>query len=257
MTHDPRSAQSSIEPSAESGRPRSVIRLHASLPLMVHVESVIEKRHLPSATHGVLSLTGSVRLHGLRAEVVFRTRPDENSPPTRESRASAIIIPAGQSISISPQRLYLTGREEPELWLLVSESLPPPWWSEYRIGYCNGQPLLFDRQVALWATLDAHFTIACNPDGPGIRVEVGGELRFDHGVRAKLVLRDTARGYFPAQEAAGFDVALLPAGAAVTIRPQTMWGLIEPPQWISVRMIEAGGRVVRGEHRLGRCEGVG
>ncbi len=230
----------------------STARLSTEVSVPVHVRGAIATRHGWSAGPGTTALTGTVELPGLCAEFAFRTRSENDPEPAREGRATATIVKAGYGIPVPTQRVALAAHPESQLWVKVQEPDASPSCTEQFVGRCAGRPLAFDLDVPVHCTLQAWFTPEESPDWRRTRIDMGGELRFERGARVRLLSRAAAgAGPSPPEFDAG-EAVLLPPGTAVPIEKRVVWGNVGPNPWISVRILGAGGRMLGGEHLLGR-----
>jgi hypothetical protein len=230
----------------------STARLFKDIPVLVHVRATFTPRWGWSVRPGPLALSGTVELPGLSAEFLFREHPETELPPGATNRATATIVKPGHAIPIPAQRLSMAPRDESELWVRFSDPTQRPLWTEHRVGRCTSRPLAFDCHLTAQGSLHAFVTPDESADGHGTKVEITGQLRFEHGLNMRLMLRDV--GYTPsaAAEYEACEATLLPRGTIVQLAKQGAWASAGPRPWISLRVLEAGGRVVGDEHRLGR-----
>jgi len=226
-------------------------RLCAELHLGVRLTGTFAARRRWSVQPGVFSLTGDVRLPRLSGEILFRNGPATDPPPVNEDRATVTIVSAGHAIPMPPQLITCTPRRPMELRMRVPGPTGPPAWQEHDLGRFLGESLGFELELPARASLDASFTPEASADGQRTRLKVDGQLRFEPGLSARLLI-GAHDLHGSASELGAGDVVLLPAGTTVPIARQTVWGLAGPDPWVSVRILEAGARTLVGDLLLGR-----
>ena len=242
-----------VEPRGERGAvAHSTARLFTEVPVLVHVKAMLATKRNWSAQPGTLTLSGSVHLLGLKAEILFRKSHDHDPSPGREDRDTATIVTAGHAIPIPSQRVPLMTGPGTELWMRVADPGHQPPWTEHFMGRCDGRPLAIERDMVAHGILDASFHPEAFADGQRTRVEMAGELRFERPLLVRLLTSDAGEAPAePAQPQAG-EVVVMPGGTSVPIGRQAMWGLVGPNPWVSLRILDAGRRMVGEEHPLGR-----
>lgn len=226
-------------------------RLCTELEVGVHLKAAFAARRRWPAQPGVFSLTGGVSLPRLSGEILFRNGPASDPPPVNEDRATVTIVSEGHAISMPPQLITCTPRRAMELRLRVPHPAGPPAWQEHDLGRFLGERLEFELELPARASLDASFTPEASADGQRTSLKVDGQLRFEPGLSARLLIgAHDLQG--PASELGGGEVVLLPAGTTVPIARQTVSGLAGPHPWVSVRILEAGVRMLVDDLLLGR-----
>jgi len=195
-----------------------------------------------------MALTGNLHLPGLRAEISFFTGGNGN---VAEHRASTTIVPAGFTMTIPLQFLPSPRPEESDVWALTPDPRRAPPWREHYAGQLDGNPLTFDQHVPIDVTVDLFVTPDDCQSGRGAQVDVAGELRFERSTHMRLLFRDPYQSTAPPSDDSD-EAVLIVAGSRVPIPRQTVSSLSGQNAWMSVRVLEAGGRVICEETTLSR-----
>ena len=112
-------------------------------------------------------------------------------------------------------------------------------------GRLEGEPLTFDQYVPIEVTLDVTFTPEELWNGIGARVDVAGELRFERSMHMRLLFRDPHRSMGRPRSLTVRARFWSPAARVPIPRP-IVSRLTGHDPWMSVRVVDAEGHVVRG-----------
>jgi hypothetical protein len=148
------------------------------------------------------------------------------------------------------QHLALPSQDEKDVWSFTSGSDRDPPWVERYAGRLGDEPLTFDRYVPVYMSLDVTFGRERCETGRTTNVHVAGELRFERSVCMRLRFSDPKHPMATPGASSGDKAELIVAGSGLSIRHQTLSGLADRSASMSVRVIEADGRLVCGEHPL-------
>jgi len=232
--------------------PKPGVCLHASVSLLIHLETVLSGRRGRVDHDRGLTLAGNLHLPELRAEIAFRNHGGNGngSGHVEEHRASATIVSHHFTMPIPLQHVAPPGHEESDIWMLTPGTDPDSTWVEHYAGQLQEEPLTFDRHIPVEATLDVTFTPEESQNGRGTRVDVAGELRFERSTRMRLRFRAPEQSKAPSLESEGDEVALIAAGSRIAIPRQTVSSLAGRDSWMTVRVVDAERRVICVEQRL-------
>jgi len=222
------------------------IRLSTTLSLRVHAETVLGVQSGAVENGRSLAVMGTLHLPELRVEVEFFSHDgcgNGNGQPG-ELRATAVIVPRNFTMTVPAQRFDLPTRDQNEVWASTHAPNQDPPWTERYAGRLNGELLTFDQYITVDPTLDITFTRREGRNGGGVELEFAGELRFDRPSHMRLQFRCSRQSAAPASESNGHQATLMLAGARALIPRQTLPRMVGSTAWKSIRVIEAGGRVV-------------
>ena len=229
----------------------SMVRVYTQLPLLVQVDTMLSWKNGGLGRRPALALTGAIHLLELKAEIVFRKRRDDELDSPDAHRARAVIVPLGFEMPLVIQHFGRPAPEENDAWVLTRDLTGERPWVEHYAGRIEKHPLTFDLHVPALATLDAWFTPQESQGGRETKVELMGELRFDQNTNIRLLFRNPALPTTPPPQQGG-EAAVIAAGTRIPVNRQAVSGAIGPNPWISMRVLEEGGRVVCNERPLGR-----
>jgi hypothetical protein len=222
--------------------------LHAHASLLVHVEAVLGwQKGLTRRGHSI-ALTGNLHLPELRAELSFFSSA---MGQTKEHRAATTIVPAGFSMTIPLQFLPAPRPDESDVWALTPAPERTPPWQEHYAGQLDGQPLTFDQHVPIDVTIDLVATPDDCQSGRGAQVDVAGELRFESSTHMRVLFRDPYESTAPPSDDSD-EAILIVAGSRVPIPRKTLSSLSGENPWMSLRVLEQGGRVICEDPMLGQ-----
>jgi len=99
-------------------------------------------------------------------------------------------------------------------------------------------------------TLDVTFTPEECQNGRGVNIDVAGELRFERSTHMRLLFRDPRQSTAPPSESDSDEAVLIVTGSRVPIPRQTVSRVAGGNPSMTVRVVDAEGRVVCGEQAL-------
>jgi hypothetical protein len=216
------------------------------------VEIVLNWKRVRVGRHRALAMTGTLRLPELRAQIAFRGSDGKGSGNghanghglSAEHRAVATIIPPRFTMVIPLQYLSMPGQDERDVWALTPAPDREPPWMEHYAGELEGDPLTFDQYVPVDVTLDITFAPEECQNGRGVSMDVAGELRFERPTHMRLLFRDPKQSTAPPSESESDEAVLVVAGSRVPIPHQTVSSVAGANQSMTVRVVEADGRIV-------------
>jgi len=233
--------------------PDSRLRLHAPVSLLAHVETVLGRGR--DGRHHALALTGNIHLPELRAELTFGSHPGlghgngngngNGNGHAKVHRSTATIVPRGFTMAIPLQYLALPAQGEgSDVWALTPEPDHDPPWMERYVGRLEREPLKHDRHVPVEVTLDVTFSPQERRDGCGESLEIAGELSFERPMHVRFLCRDQEQSMGPPLGSDSDEAVLIVAGFRTPIARQTVSSPGGRDLWMTVRIVEADGRVV-------------
>jgi len=226
----------------------STVHLTTPLSLLARFEGAAQWRRMHSEHRPALCVTGAVHLPWLQAEVTFRRHAGAGEPRPGERRSSTVVVPGDLPLPIPPQSLDVepvTGQAP------VLRAAPHVPWVDRRGVDAESDSIPLRAQVVLDATLDARFTPKQRTWSREVVVGFTGEIRFDQSVRASLMFATPGSSQALACEPDA-KIIMVAAGTHVPIPYRGVSGLFVPNPWISVRFLDAKGRLAGREHDLGR-----
>jgi hypothetical protein len=153
-------------------------------------------------------------------------------------------------MAIPPQSLAMPARIGIDVWTLTPAPDHDPPWAEHYAGQLEDEPLEFDHYVPVEAGLDLTFLLG-RQDGRGATVEVEGTLRFERSVPMRFLFRGPRQSTGPLSQSDSQEVVLIPAGSGVLIARQNVERVAGTHPWLTVRLVDVGGRPVGVEESIG------
>jgi len=222
------------------------IHLVTPIFLMVHVETILGGPSVGVGEHPALALSGQLHLPELRAEIGFRSQ-DRTSPASihaQDHRATATIVPHRFKMAIPQQYLASPEKQESDIWALTPAMDRDPPWVEHYAGQLQEGPLTFDHHIPVDVTLDVHFAPELFENGRGAKVDITGELRFEHSTHVRLLFRDPDQRMAPSTGSDCGEAVWIVAGSRVPIARQTLSCLTGRDPSMALRVIDTDRDVV-------------
>jgi len=222
------------------------IRWSTPLSLRVHAETVLGVQSGAVENGRSLVVEGNLHLPELRAEIEFFAADGNGNGNGHagELRATAVIVPRNYTMTVPVQRLVPPAPDRKDVWASTHALDQDPPWTERYAGRLGDGLLTFDQYITVDPTLDITFTRREGANGAGVELEFAGELRFDRPSSMRLQFRCSKQSTMPASGSVEHEAMLMLAGARILIPRQVVPRRVSHNPWKSVRVIEAGGRVL-------------
>ena len=226
----------------------------ASFPMDVHVAAEAAAAGCENAPGPKITLTGEIALGGVGVKLIFTNNAKGTHTHEETSTATAVVIPAGESISIPKQPVWGGTGGNPFIYLQFLGSDGKPLSSEIFLGRCVQGLSSAAADFAIPSTAMAEVS-GGSCDNQGSTVSLSGELRLS-GINARLVFRNNDNpvgGPHEASSDVSVDVVLLPEGQTIEFAKQPPLGGAGGNPWISLVFLDEEGAPVSGTFLLGRC----
>lgn len=228
--------------------------VRANVPMDVAVRAALTASGCTNAPGPTITLSGEIALGGLGVKLFFKNNAKGTHTYTTVSTASAVVIPAGSSLSIPKQPVVGGTGGNPFIWIVFTD----------QSGGALGDPVYLGRCVQGLFKANGDFVIpalasatveggSCSNRGSTIRLS--GELKLS-GLNAKIVFRNNDNpvgGPHQASADASVSVVLIPAGQTIAFAKSPSLGGAGGNPWISLVFLNGKGEPVSDEFLLGRC----
>jgi hypothetical protein len=229
----------------DSEKREQPVRLITSLALRVHVEAALQWQP-ERGERSALMLVGSVHLPEIRAGIQFHGSDGGNGGGgPGASQAVAVVVPRHKRIAWPDRDLVIPARNPSDVWVITPALDPGAPWIERYGGRLGDGPLAFDVYLTAAVTLDVTFTPERYTYGSGFAVNFSGDMRLDQSLPMRLQFRDPMRPAASTSESPGHETVLLRAGSRIPIPPQPVSRLSSHDPFMTVRVFETPGQVVR------------
>lgn len=220
------------------------VRLHTSVSLLAHAETVLSERRGQVDSDRALTLAGSVHLPELRAEIAFDHHGGNGNGrgSVENHRAIATIVARHFTMPTPLQHFARRAREGTDVWMRTPAPEHDPTWIEHYVGQFQGEPLTLDLHIPVEVTLDVTFATEESQNG-GAKVHVTGELRFERSTCIRFLFRDPEQS-MESLESDGDEAVLIAPGSRVAIPSQTIASMAGRSSWMTVRVVDAERRVL-------------
>lgn len=226
----------------------------ANIPMDVAVRAALTASGCANAPGPTVTLTGEIALGGLGVKLIFKNNAQGTHTYTTVSTATAVVIPAGSSISIPKQPVLGGTGGNPFIWIVFTD----------KNGGALGAPIYLGRCVQGLFKANGDFVIpalasatveggSCSNRGSMIRLS--GELKLS-GLNAKILFQNNDNPVGgPHQASAGttVSVVIIPAGQTIAFAKSPALGGAGGNPWISLLFLSGKGEPVSEEFLLGRC----
>jgi len=221
------------------------VRLHPTVSLLAHVETVLSERRGRVDGERELTLAGNLHLPELRAEISFHHHGGngDGRGSVENYRAIATIVPRHFTMPIPLLRLAPPAREGNDVWMRTPAPANDPTWMEHYVGQLQGEPLTLDLHIPVEVTLDVTFAPEESQNDRGGKVHVTGELRFERSACIRFLFRDSEESMV-SSESDGHEYVLIFAGSSIAIPRQTVASMTARSSPMTVRVVDAERRLL-------------
>jgi hypothetical protein len=198
-----------------------------------------------------ITLNGELALSGVKARVILSNNAKFTHVTSQDVVGDAVIIPAGDKITINKQPSRGGAGGNPWIYLQFKSN-----------GQAIGSPQLLGRCVQGLNNAAVDFSLATGANmtvtsggcsnHPGPYVTLDGELKLG-GLDASLIFTNNARFTHVAAADVVVDVVLIPAGQSITFHKQPPLGGAGGNPFIYVQFLGGAGDPLGTPILLGRC----
>ena len=226
----------------------------ADIPMSLQASIDAASSGCTNAPGPQVTLSGELALGGLETKMIFQNNVQGTHTHEDTSTATAVVIPAGESISIPKQPAYGGTGGNPWIWLQFTDVN----------GNGMTDPLFLGRCVQGLSSVDAPLTIAAlatatvtggTCSNTGSTISLSGELKLS-GLNAMLMFANNDNpvgGPHQANVMSAVSVVLIPAGQSITFAKQPSLGGVGGNPWIYLQFLDGKGGALTDPVLLGRC----
>jgi hypothetical protein len=227
----------------------------AAVPIQVSLKGGVETSGCENSPGPEVTLSGALTLGGIGLDLIFRNNEKGTHTATEEARVDAVLLPAGQSISIPKQPVLGGVGGNPFMWVQLVNGAGEALSGSIFLGRCvQGVTPIF-AEFLLPGTAVADVSAEGCTNNPGPYITLSGQVALS-GVNARFTFSNNDNpvgGPHSADETTTADVIVIPAGQAILIPKQPVLGGVGGNPWISVLFRDSFGEAVGREFLLGRC----
>jgi hypothetical protein len=247
----PRSFATTVS-TADDSISKQTVQADVPMPIGVHVDaSTSGCENAPGPT---VTLSGELALAGLGVQMTFQNNVKGTHQHTETTTATAILIPAGESLSIPKQPVLGGTGGNPFIWVQFMDANGNAMSDEIFLGRCVQGLFATDANFVIPALATADIT-GGTCDNTGSTISLSGELSLS-GVNAQIIFRNNDNpvgGPHQNDQAVKVSVVLIPAGMSIEFAKQPPLGGVGGNPWIYLEFLSASGDPVSDNFLLGRC----
>jgi len=191
---------------------------------------------------------------GLGFQLLFENNLAGTHTFTVESTASAVVIPAGQSVTIPKQPVLGGTGGNPFISIQFVDSHNNPLSSTIFLGRCVQGPFNTNVDLSIPATATAQVS-AASCDNHGSTISLSGQMSLT-GINANIIFTNNDNpvgGPHQNTQPTSVYVVLIPAGQTIQFAKQPPLGGVGGNPWIFLTFLDGRGQPVSDQILLGRC----
>ena len=228
------------------------VSANVPVPVSVHIDA--ESSSCENSPGPTVTLSGILAVAGLGVETIFQNNVKGTHTHTEETMATAVLIPAGESLSIPKQPVLGGTGGNPFIWVQFTDANGNAMSDEIFIGRCVQGIFATDASFVIPALATADVT-GGTCDNTGSTISLSGELSLS-GVNAQFIFRNNDNpvgGPHENDQPVKVSVVLIPAGESIEFAKQPPLGGVGGNPWIYLEFLSANGEPVSDNFLLGRC----
>ncbi len=226
----------------------------ATFQTPVHVQTSMTTSGCDNSPGPQVTLQGAMSLGGVGVQLLFENNLAGTHTFTVDSSSSAVVIPAGQSVTIPKQPVLGGTGGNPFISIQFVDNHNNPLSNEIFLGRCVQG--LFNTSVDLSIPATATAQVSggsCDNHGPTI--SLSGQMSLT-GINANLIFSNNDNpvgGPHQNTQPTVVSVVLIPAGQTVQFAKQPPLGGAGGNPWIFLTFLDGRGQPVSDQILLGRC----
>ena len=247
----PRGYASTISTAGDSIGKQSV-SADVPMPVAVHVDA--SSSGCDNSPGPTITLSGVLALAGLGVQMTFQNNVKGTHQHIETMTATAVLIPAGESLSIPKQPVLGGTGGNPFIWVQFMDASGNAMSDEIFLGRCVQGIFATDASFVIRALATADVT-GGTCDNTGSTISLSGELSLS-GVNAQIIFRNNDNpvgGPHENDQPVKVSVVLIPAGESIEFAKQPPLGGVGGNPWIYLEFLSANGEPVSDNFLLGRC----
>ena len=237
-----------------AGLAQGVQQVSATFSNNVHITTTAMTSGCYNAPGPKVTLQGELALGGVAVQLVFQNNEKGTHTHIEESTATAVVIPAGESVQIPKQPVQGGTGGNPFIWLQFLDSHNTALTSEIFLGRCVQG--FFTTSADFFIPSIATAQVASDScDNKGSTITLNGELRLT-GINARLVFRNNDNpvgGPHQNTKPTTVDIVLIPAGQSIQFAKQPPLGGVGGNPLVYLTFLDGQGQTVSDKFLLGRC----
>lgn len=239
---------------ALAGVAQGVTQVTATFTTPVHVNTAATTSGCNNAPGPTVTLQGELAIGGLGVQLVFKNNMKGTHTHTEQSTATAVVIPAGESIQIPKQPVLGGTGGNPFIWLQFLDNQNNALTGEIFLGRCVQG--LFETVTDFFLPSTAIAKVSSDScDNTGSTITLNGELRLT-GINARLIFRNNDNpvgGPHENDQKTTVDIVIIPAGQSIQFAKQPPLGGVGGNPLVYLAFLNGQGQSVSSEFLLGRC----
>ena len=247
----PRGFASTISTAGDSIGKQSV-SADVPMPVAVHVDAA--SSGCDNSPGPTITLSGELALAGLGVQMTFQNNVKGTHQHIETTTATAVLIPAGESLSIPKQPVLGGTGGNPFIWVQFMDASGNAMSDEIFLGRCVQGPFAADADFVISALARADIT-GGTCDNTGSTISLSGELSLS-GIDAKVIFRNNDNpvgGPHKNDQPLVVSIELVPPGMSIEFQKQPSLGGVGGNPWIYLAFLNAAGEPVSDTFLLGRC----
>jgi hypothetical protein len=223
------------------------VTLPVTLPMQVTLN--VNASDCDNSPGPFITLEGEIAVGGVKAQLIFQNNVKGTHRTTRTVGTTAVLIPAGEGITIPKQPCLGGVGGNPWIYIQLFNAqgnLTP----EILLGRCV-QGLTISEDVLNTALLTTLITATDCSNNPGPWITLEGALTLS-SLKARVIFRNNVKGTHENKDNV-VEVELLGDGAKVVIPKQPSRGGVGGNPWIWVQFLDGSDVPIADPVFLGRC----
>ena len=220
----------------------------------VHVQMSMTTSGCDNSPGPQITLQGAMTVGGLGFQLLFENNLAGTHTFTVESTASAVVIPAGQSVTIPKQPVLGGTGGNPFISIQFVDNHNNPLSSTIFLGRCVQGPFNTNVDLSIPATATAQVS-AASCDNHGSTISLSGQMSLT-GINANIIFTNNDNpvgGPHQNTQPTSVNVVLIPAGQTIQFAKQPPLGGVGGNPWIFLTFLDGRGQPVSNDILLGRC----
>jgi len=237
-----------------AGVAHATTTVSATFQTPVHVQTSMTTSGCDNSPGPKVTLQGAMSLGGVAVQLLFENNLAGTHTFTVDSSSSAVVIPAGQSVTIPKQPVLGGTGGNPFISIQFVDNHNNPLSNEIFLGRCVQG--LFNTSVDLSIPATATAQVSGGScDNHGSTISLSGQMSLT-GINANLIFSNNDNrvgGPHQNTQPTAVSVVLIPAGQTIQFAKQPPLGGAGGNPWIFLTFLDGRGQPVSDHILLGRC----
>jgi len=237
-----------------AGVAHATTTVSATFQTPVHVQTSMTTSGCDNSPGPKVTLQGAMSLGGVGVQLLFENNLAGTHTFTVDSSSSAVVIPAGQSVTIPKQPVLGGTGGNPFISIQFVDNHNNPLSNEIFLGRCVQGLFNTSIDLSIPATATAQVS-GGSCDNHGSTISLSGQMSLT-GINANLIFSNNDNrvgGPHQNTRPTAVSVVLIPAGQTVQFAKQPPLGGVGGNPWIFLTFLDGRGQPVSDQILLGRC----